>query len=334
MKGPNGQLPRPRADVRLYLFHGPDEAGASDLARRLIAGFGDAERVDLDAATLRKEPARLADEAASVSLFGDARVIRASPIGEESLEAVTLLLDADRTGAPVVAVAPTVRTTAKIVKLATDSPRAVAIACYVPTGADADRLVTTLLAEQGLRPGPGVARHLVEAGGGDRAVIAREVEKLALYLDAAPDRPRDAGMAELAAIGADLGEAEQSAAVQALIEGQPGALGAALAQLDEAGASAIPWLRALQRRLIALAEMRSSVDRGEPVDRVMKTNRVHFREEASTAKALRRWTPAMLADALARLRVAERATMASNNAGAVLAERAAVGLAQRLERRG
>lgn len=334
MKGPNGQLPRPRPDIRLYLFHGPDEAGATDLARRLIAGMGQAERVDLDGVTLRREPARLVDEAASVSLFGDARIIRASPIGEESLAALTLLLAAERAGAPVVAVAPSVRTTAKIVKLVNDSPRALGVACYVPTGAEAERLVGVLLSEQGLRPGPGIAQQLAEASGGDRSVIASEVEKLALYLDAAPDRPRDATALDLAAIGADLGEAEQSAAVQALVDGDAGGLGAALVRLDESGASAIPWLRALQRRLIALAEMRGSVDRGEPIDRMMKNNGIHFREEAATARAMRRWTPAMLAEALARLRAVERATMASNNAGAVLAERVAVGLAQQLERRG
>ena len=335
MKAGNGQLPKPRADVRLYLFHGPDEAGASDLARRLIAGFGKAERVDLDGATLRKEPGRLADEAASVSLFGDARVIRAAPVGEESLEALTLLLEAERNGAPVVALAaPSLKATAKLVKLVLDSPRALAVACYAPTGADLDRLVTTLLAEHGLRAAPGVAHRLAEAGGGDRAVIASEVEKLALYLDAAPDRPHDAATADLDAIGADLGEAELAESVDALIGGQPGALGAALIRLDEGGASAIPWLRALSRRLVSLAEMRAQIDRGEPVDRVMKAARVHFREEAGTAAALRRWTPAMLTEALGRLRASERAVMASATAGAVLAERTAVDLARRLERRG
>lgn len=334
MKGANGQLPKPRADVRFYLFHGPDESGANDLARRLISALGEAERVDLDGTTLRKEAGRLADEAASVSLFGDGRVIRAAPIGEESVDAVTLLLAAKRSGAPVVAIAPAVRTTSKLVKLANDHPRALTIACYVPTGADADRLVTAMLAEHGLRAEPGVAHRLADAGGGDRAVIAREVEKLALYLDTAPDRPHDLSAADLAAVAADLGETELSVAVSALVEGHAGVLGAALAQLDEGGGSAIPWLRALQRRLIALAEMRSNVDRGESVDKVMKANRVHFREEATTARALRRWTPAMLNDALARLRVAERATMARDNAGAVLAERVAVGLAQRVERRG
>jgi DNA polymerase-3 subunit delta len=85
VKAANGQLPRPRPDVRLYLFYGPAEAGTADLARRLIAGLGEAERVDIEAAVLRKEPGRLADEAASVSLFGDARVIRATGLGEDAV---------------------------------------------------------------------------------------------------------------------------------------------------------------------------------------------------------------------------------------------------------
>ena len=51
-----------------------------------------AERIDLDGATLRGDPARLADEAASLSLFGDARHIRVTGMGEESLAAVAALL--------------------------------------------------------------------------------------------------------------------------------------------------------------------------------------------------------------------------------------------------
>lgn len=333
MKGANGQLPRPRPDLRLYLFHGADEAGASDLARRLIAGMGEAERVDLDGATLRREPGRLADEAASLSLFGDARVIRATGVGEESLEALTLLLAADRAGSPVVALAPSVKASARIVKLALDSPRALGIACYPPTGAELERVVAALLTEAGLRAGPGVAAHIVESAGGDRAVMAREVEKLALFLDAAPERPRDATAADLHAIGAELDDAELNGAVEALIEGRAGELGAALTRLDEGGASAIPWLRAINRKLVSLAEMRTAIDGGDDAAAVMKRHRVHFREEAGTGRALRRWSPRMLADALARLREAERAVVAPLNAGAVLAERAAIGLARQVESR-
>ena len=334
MKGANGQLPKLRPDLRLYLFHGADEAGAADLARRLALTLPDAEHVDLDGATLRKNPGRLADEAASPSLFGDARLIRAAPIGEESLDALALLLDADRGGSPVVAVAPGVKASARIVKLATDSPRAVAIACYEPSPADLERLTAAMLADHGLRAASGLARRIAEAGSGDRAVIAREVEKLALFLDAAAERPHDATLADLDAIGADFGEAEQAAAVDALIEGRPDTLGAGLARLDEGGASPIPWLRALQRRLIALGDMRIAIDRGEPVADVMKRNRVFWRETDRVARNLRRWSPAMIATALARVRAAELGAVAPGNPGAVAAEHAAVDLAHRLRERG
>ncbi|RZM30879.1 MAG: DNA polymerase III subunit delta, partial [Sphingomonas sp.] len=138
-----GALAKPGGDIRLYLLHGPDEAGASDLARVLAKAMGaDAERVDLDGSTLKSDPGRLTDEAASLSLFAGARFVRVASAGEESLEAFTNLLAAERVGNPVVAIAPTVKSTAKIVKLAIDSPRAMAFACYAPTAQDAERLAT------------------------------------------------------------------------------------------------------------------------------------------------------------------------------------------------
>jgi len=187
--------------------------------------------------------------------------------------------------------------------------------------------------EQGLRPAPGVARRLVETTGGDRAVIAREIDKLALYLDASPERPHDLDHAALDAIGADLGEAEMGQAIDAAIEGRVADLGTELARLEEAGTSPIPWLRQLVRRLIALAEMRGEIDRGEAVDVVMKRHRVFFRDEAQTAKSLRRWSPVMLATAIARVRTAERAIMAPCNPGGVVADAAIVALAQAIARR-
>jgi DNA polymerase-3 subunit delta len=111
-----GALAKPGSDIRLYLLHGPDEAGASDLARVLAKAMGaDAERVDLDGSTLKGDPGRLTDEAASLSLFAGARFVRVASAGEESLEAFTNLLAAERVGNPVVAIAPTVKSTAKIV---------------------------------------------------------------------------------------------------------------------------------------------------------------------------------------------------------------------------
>lgn len=329
MKADAAQLRRafssPPADVRLYLFHGPDESGAMAAATQLARGFGDdIERIDLDGLTLRKEPSRLADEAASLSLFGGGRWIRVTAAGEESLEALTLLLATERAGNPAVAIAPAVRTNAKIVKLAVDSPHALACGFYEPTRAEIERLAASLAHDEGLTVDAGVVRHLVETTGGDRAVLAREIEKLALFLDAAPDRPRSLDHVALAAIGADLGEAEQDGLVAAVIDGEPATLGQTLERIDAGGASPIPWLRALNRRLLALAAMRAEIDGGEAPAAVMKRHRVFFRDEASTLASLRRWSPAMLVRAVAQLRAAERGVMASGTAGAVTAEAAAL----------
>ena len=328
-------LDKPGGEIRLFLLHGPDEAVAGEWARRLQIAMGAAaERIDLDSATLKNDPARLADEAASLSLFGGPRHIRVSPAGEESLEAFQALLAADRTGNPVVAIAPTVRSTARIVKLAIDSAKAMAFACYAPSAADAEQIAVRLAHDHGLRTNGGIGRRIAEAAGGDRAIMAREIEKLALYLDAAPDRPQDLDDAAIDAVGADLGDAEMQRAVDAVIEGRPADLGSELARLAEARTSPIPWLRAIARRLVALAEMRAEIDRGEGVDTVMKRHRVFFKEEAATGRALRRWTPVALARGLARVRAAERAVMAPGNAGEVLAAVAVTDLARAMARRG
>ncbi len=328
-------LERPSPDIRLYLLHGPDGSATAELANVLARAMGpDAERVDLDGATLRSDPARLSDEAASLSLFGGARHIRVSPAGEECLEAFTALLDADHAGNPVVALAPTVKSTAKIVKLAIDSRRAMAFAAYEPSAADLERLAAAMARDHGLRPGGTTAARLAASCGGDRAVLAREIEKLALFLDAAPDRPHDLDDAALDAIGADLGEAEMGHVVDAVVTGHTAVLGAELARLTEAGTSPIPWLRLLARRLMTLAEMKAEIDAGATQDTVFKRHRIFFREEANTAQAIRRWNPAMLSTALTRVRNAERAVMSSGNAGSVLAEHALIELTRGVERRG
>lgn len=326
-------LDKPPADIRLYLLFGPDEAGAMALADRLARAMGpDAERVDLDGATLRGDPARLADEAASMSLFGSARHVRVTGAGDESVAAVSALLEAKRAGNPVVMIGPSLKATSKLAKLALDSPAALAMACYVPDAGQLEALATQIARDLGLRLGGGVASRLAQAGGGDRAVMTREIEKIALYLDAAPEHPQACETDALDAIGADLGETEIGDVIEAVIGAQPAALGEALRRMDEAGVSPIPWLRGLARRLAALAEMRGEIAAGGDVGSVMKKHRVFFKEEAATGAALRRWSPAALARALDLVRQAERSVMASATAGDVLASQAMLAMVSRLRK--
>jgi DNA polymerase III subunit delta len=324
---------KPNPDTRLYLFHGPDEAGAAELAERLARALGpEAERVDVDMKSLRDQPGRLADEAASLSLFGGVRYVRVAGIEEGAIEAVTLLLEAERAGNPVIAIGSGLKASGKLAKLAIASQRALAFACYVPEGIDAAKLASAVARQHGLRLTSDLAQRLASASGGDRAILTREIEKLALYLDAAPDRPHDASADAFEAVGADLGEGEMFHLIDAILDGRVDALGSELARLGAGGGSAIPLLRQLVRRLMTLADIRVDVDSGLGVDQALEKHRVFFREKPATGRALRRWNAGQLARAIERVRETERALMRGASAGEVLAEAECSALARQAAR--
>ena len=327
-------LDRPSPAIRFILLSGPDEAGARDHLDRLARAMGpEAERVELEGATLRQDPGRLTAEAASLSLFGGARFILVTNIGDDALAAVDALLQAPVAGNPVIAIGPGLKNTGKLIKLVLASPAALSFACYVPSGAEAVQLATAIAASHGLRATGEAARRLVATTGGDRALITREVEKLALYLDAAPDRPAPLDNGALDALGAELNEGEIASAIDAALIGDRALLGAELGKLSASGTSAVPVVRGLVRRLMLLAELRAQVDRGSSVAEAVERNGVFFREKPVTIQALRHWSVARIIRAIDHLRGAERAAMAPSTAGEILLTTAMIAIAQASDRR-
>jgi DNA polymerase-3 subunit delta len=306
--------------IRLFLLYGPDEAGSRALAARLgKAVGGGAERIDLTGTALKADPARLPDEAAAISLFGDPRWIRVEPAGDEMFEAASALLDAPRAGNPVAVLAGALRKDSKLLKLATAHPAALVFASYLPEGGEADRLVLAMARDVGLRMRPDVGRRLASATGGDRALIGQELEKLALYVDAAPDRPGDIDHDALDALGAATEEGDLGRLVGAVLSGKLDAADAELARLAGQGIEGVPLIRAVFRRLLLLAQLRAQVAGGDSVDSVMSAagNSIFWKEKGEVAQQLARWTPPAIETALGRLSEAERQVKASGTLGTV-----------------
>lgn len=309
--------------IRLYLLYGPDEAASRALALRLDVALGDgAERIDLTSAMVKADPARLPDEAAAISLFGGRRWIRLDPATDDATDAVAALLAAPAAGNPVAAIAGPLRKDSRLLKLVQGGQAALAHASYPPEGRDADALVAEMARALGVQLRPDVAHRLAGATGGDRALLGQELEKLALYVDAAPDRPKAVEHDALDALGAANEEGDLARLVMAVFGGQLAQVDEEVARLASEGIEGVPLIRALARRALQLAQLRAQMAEGESVDRVMATagKTIFWKEQKAVAEQLSRWTPDALATAIGRLAEAERQVKASGYPGATLVE--------------
>lgn len=305
---------------RFLLLYGPDDSGSRGLAAILAQAMGaESERVDLAGTDLKTDPARLADEAASISLFGDARHILVEANGDEIVSAVEALIEAPAAGNPVVIVAGVLRPASRLLKLALAEPAALAFASYIPEGRDADRLVLDLARQAGLAMRPDVASRVATATSGNRAVIERELEKFAIYLDAAPDRPQPIDHDLVDTLGAASEGGDLSRLVDSVAGGDAQLLQAELLRLASEGIEGIPLIRAMLRRMLLLGRLRAEVDRGTSVDAVMASQgkSLFWKEKPAVTQQLGRWRSDMLAKATTRLLQAERDVKASGALGAV-----------------
>jgi DNA polymerase-3 subunit delta len=307
-------------ETRFFLFHGPDESGSHALVKALAAAAGpDAERIDLAGSDLRGDPARLADEAASISLFGGARYIVVDPAGDESIPAVEALIEAPAAGNPVALVAGALKPTSKLLKLALGEPAALAFASYVPEGHDADRLVADMARIEGLVVRPDLARRIADSCAGNRALIAQELTKLALYADASPESPRPIDHDALDAIGAAAEEGDLTRLVDSVGGGNPELLHAELLRLRSEGIEGIPLIRAVLRRMLLLTRLRSQVEAGNSIGAVMASpaaKSVFWKEKDAVGAQLGRWRSDLLAKSVGRLLEAERQVKAPGGLGA------------------
>ena len=314
---------RAPGETRFFLLHGPDEAGSRSLLKPLAVAMGEsAERVDLTGAELKADPARLADEAASISMFGDKRWILVEQAGDEIAPAVEALIEVPAAGNPVAIVAGALKPASKLLKLALAAPSALAFASYAPDAKDSDRLVLDMAREHGLVVQRDVARRIGEACGGNRAVAEQELRKYALYLDATPEGPKPLEHEAIDSVGAGADEGDLARLVDSVAGGDPAMLEREIARLRAEGQEGITLIRAVLRRMMLLARLRAEVEQGNSVSAVMASSgqSLFWKDKEVVAPQLGRWRSDLIARTVTRLAEAERQVMSAGGPGIVAAD--------------
>lgn len=303
-----------RRDIRLFFVFGQDESAVASIAGALVARLGgDSEAIEIDSAKLRSDPALLADEAASQSLFGGARHIRLHFAREEGVDAVANLLAADQAGNPVIATAGDLKKNSKLRTLVEGAPRALSFICYPPSEGEAIDQAVAAAGALGLRIDRTLAAQIVRYTGQDRRLVAMELEKLSLYYDSATDRVVTVEPMALSALAAETAEEDINALVNLVLTGDAKALGRTIIEARTVGIEAIRIIRALQRRIALLIGMRAKVEEGANAGAVVRANRAIFwKEQEAFTRQVQRWTAPRLAGLNAHLLEVEARLMATS----------------------
>ena len=297
-------LRRPDPGVRAVLCFGPD-AGlvrerAAAVAAAVCADLKDPFHVaELSAASIQHDPARLADEAASLSLMGGRRVVRVRDAGDGVVRHFEALLANPRWEAMVVVEAGDLPFRSSLRKLFESADRSATIECELDDPADLAELMRTQLGADDIVVEREALDYLVERLGGDRLLTRSELEKLALYVG----RGGRVGLAEAVACIGDTAALTLQDAVFAAAEGDAAELDRALGRAFQEGESPVGVVRVAIRHFQRLHVAAARVESGSAPLEAVKSLRppVFWKLQERMAGQVRRWPAARAAEALALL---------------------------------
>lgn len=297
-------LRAPPARLCGALVFGPDEGlvreRAALLARAIVDDPGDAFRVaELTPATVREDPARLADEVQAIAFGGGRRLIWVRGPGELPADATERALACAGRDTFFLVEAGDLPARAPLRRLFEAAEAAIAIACYPEEGEALERAMQGMLADLGAHAGPEVLAFLAQRLGGDRQLVRREIEKLALHAGGTSGLATIT-VADAEAVIGDVTALTLEDIAAATAAGDQAGLGRQLGKAFLHGESPVSVLRAMLRYLHRMLEATALRERGASPEAAMAALRppVFFRQQRSFSAALGTWSSAKLVVAL------------------------------------
>jgi DNA polymerase III subunit delta len=297
----------PKTMIAALVF-GPDAGLARErtetLLKTVVEDLSDPFRVaDLDEATLAADPARLADEAAAMSMLGGRRVVRVRGATNGLAKIFEAFLDDPKGDALVVVEAGDLAKGGALRKLFEEADNAAAFACYPDTARDLPDVVRDSLRAEGLTISGDALADAVSRLGSDRGVTRRELEKLALYCRG----QKEVSLADVRAAMGDEAEARVEEACDAAGLGDLKRLDLALERLWASDVSPVQVVRQAMGHFQKLLAVSVDAARGDNVDFALKKLRppLHFSRVNAFKLQLQKWNEDRLGNALDLLFEAE-----------------------------
>ena len=326
-----GFLERPDPRLRCVLLYGPDQGLARERADILTRGVVENVRdpflvVELIGASLRGDPARLADEAAALTFTGGRRVVRVRDATDGVTSVFKDFFAESRDGAFVVVEAGQLGSRSSLRRLFESAANAAAIPCYADDARSLGEVIVETLERHGLSAPADVLAYLADNLGADRMMTRNELEKVALY----KGEPGALTLRDVMACVGDGAATSLDAVALAAASGDGPDLDRAMRRAFMEGVSPVAVLRAAARHFLRLHLASGLMAQGQSLDQAMAAlkPRVIYPVAERFRSQLRRWPAERLARALDILTEAELECKSTGRPPEVMCGRALMRIAQ------
>ncbi len=261
-------------------------------------------KLELSSEEIEADPARLADELASMSLMSPKRVVIIREADDKILPAIQQALELRAKDNFLILYANDSLSKTKLREWAERSASMAAVPCYKDEGAGLDTLIRDTLKGYGLGAGPEAMRYLSAQLGGDRQIILNELEKLSLYVG---DEAEEVSLDDAAQVVGENNDKSLDDLCAAVAGGDLATLCRLSDRLQAEGMVGLMLVRALMRYFSRLEQLSLARSAGQNLDMAIDALRppVFFKAKPALKAHATRWNADMCAEALGRLQILE-----------------------------
>ena len=175
-----------------------------------------------------------------------------------------------------------------------------AIACYPEEGYALETFISEFMDQEGLAIDQQAIQFLCDSLAGDRQLIRRELEKLALYCLAKHTTPNQVSEMDAVECIGDSSELSLDNLVYSVGDGNQASIDKMLEKAFSEGVNPVTVIRFIQRHFQRLHFIHSQITKGESIEQALGKLRppIFFKHKARFRKQLLNWPPAKLNRAL------------------------------------
>lgn len=326
-------LGRPDPRTTIVLLYGPDRGLVAERGRTFAERTGlplddPFSVVKMDGAEVERGDGRLLDEARTVPMFSDRRLLWVrNAAGQKGLaEDIKALIAEPPRDAIILIEAGDLKKGAALRSVVEAAETAMALPCYADEGRDIDAVIDDELRKAGMTM-PLEARQALRRNlGGDRLASRGEIQKLALYAQGQAEITLD----DVKAMTGDVSGQSFDDAVDAVLEGRVADFDTAFTRQTQGGGQAFLALAGAMRQFQTMHAMRGAMEEsGRNAASIVAGQRppVFFARRKLVEKTLERWNSQAIERALARLQAAVLQTRRRPDLAPALARQALLGIA-------